>query len=73
MIIDHLMSLGSFVDILDLAGYFFDALRVWEDRLFELLEPAVRKTHVVKDVGFKGGVGPEGQCSFELAEAFLVF
>lgn len=36
MMLDHLVCLGSFVDVLDLGRYEFDALCEWEDRLLKV-------------------------------------
>jgi len=58
VVVYHLVGFGTFVDIPNLRWYSFDAFGVGEYRLFELLEPAVRETDVVENVGFEGGVRP---------------
>ena len=50
VLINHLVGLGPLVDVAEVAGDLLDAARVGEDRLFELLQPAVRQAQVVEDV-----------------------
>ena len=54
VLVNHLVGLGTLVDVAQVAWDLLNALRVREDRLFELLEAAVRQSQVVEDVWLVG-------------------
>ena len=54
VLVNHLVGLGALVDVAQVARDLLNALRVREDRLFELLEAAVRQSQVVEDVWLVG-------------------
>ena len=54
VLVNHLVGLGTLVDVAQVARDLLNALRVREDRLFELLEAAVRQSQVVEDVWLVG-------------------
>ena len=47
---NHLVSLGSLVDVPDICGHEIDTAAKWEDCLFELFFTAVSDTDVVENV-----------------------
>jgi hypothetical protein len=51
MVVNHLVSLSPLVDVPDVRRNLLDAAHEREDRLFKLLNAAVRDTDVVEDVG----------------------
>lgn len=57
VLVDHLVGLGSLVDVSNIALHQLNALREGEDRLLELLLIAVGQTDVVIQVSL---VGQEG-------------
>lgn len=54
VLVNHLVGLGALVDVAQVARDLLNALRVREDRLFKLLEAAVRQSQVVEDVWLVG-------------------
>ena len=54
VLLDHLVGLCALMDVSQVARDLLDALRVGEDRLFDLLEAAVGQAQMVVDVCFVG-------------------
>lgn len=54
VLVNHLIRLGALVNVAQIGWDLRNALRVWKDRLFELLEAAVRESEVVVDVSRVG-------------------
>ena len=58
VVLDHLVRLGSFVDVPDLRRDFLDTLGERVDALFELLQVAVSQTDVIVGVSQVGLMRP---------------
>ena len=72
VLFDHLVRLGSLVNVAQIARYLLDAARVRVDRLLELLQAAVRKAQVVVDVCLVCHVGLLCQGPLHCLDASLV-
>lgn len=72
MLLDHLVSFGTLVDVAEVGGDFLDAAGVREDRFFKFLETTVGQTEMIVDVSLVSHVWLSLERLLHRSDALLV-